>query len=188
MRGIIAGKSAGKASVLTVLVGDLNVDEEEVEAPGVGADELGERPVEGGAAADGGVRVPLERRLVHRHHHSRRRRRVRHCSARTPRSLARAAFLVKKRRSFGGNFEQMTKGRPTYFFLHIGNVILNTPILLSLRWNQPSKAALPSGPNLLLFLFLCYGVGFVYIFKRLTKLFLKVNLIIVEEKYFQQTL
>jgi hypothetical protein len=84
------------------------------------------------------VRVPLERRLVHRHHHSRRRRRVRHCSARTPRSLARAAFLVKKRRSFGGSFEQMTKGRPAYFFLHIGK--RNPLVLLSLR-HQPSKAA-----------------------------------------------
>ena len=130
------------------------MDEEEVEAPGVGADELGERPVEGGAAADGGVRVPLERRLVHRHHHSRRRRRVRHCSARTARSLARAAFLVKKRRCFGENFEQMTKGRPTYFFLHIGK--RNPLILLSLRWHQPNKAASsPRGPNLLPFLFLC---------------------------------
>lgn len=58
-----------------------------MEAAGVGADKLGERPVEGGAAADGGMRVPLERRLVHRHHHPRRRRRVRHCSARTPQSL-----------------------------------------------------------------------------------------------------
>lgn len=127
------------------------MDEEEVEAPRVGADELGERPVEGGAAADGGVRVALERRLVHRHHHSRRRRRVRHCSARTPRSLARAAFLVKKRRSFGGNFEQMTEGsRPTYYRQKRSNPL----VLLGLRWHQPSKAASsPRGPNLLPFIF-----------------------------------
>jgi hypothetical protein len=61
------------ANVHTVLVGDLDVQEEELEALGVGADELGERPVEGGTAADGGVRVPPERRLIHRHHHPRRR-------------------------------------------------------------------------------------------------------------------
>lgn len=93
----------GQASVLTVLVGDLNVDEEEVEAPGVGSDELGERPVEGGAAADGGVRVPLERRLVHRHHHSRRRRRVRHCTGAPP-SLARSGCLPRQEEKFWGKF------------------------------------------------------------------------------------
>ena len=110
----------------------MNVDEEEVEAPRVGADELGERPVEGGATADGGVRVPLERRLVHRHHHSRRRRRVRHCSA-----LARAAFL--KRRSFGGNFEQRAEGRVTEGSRPIIGKTCNPLVLLGLRWHQPRK-------------------------------------------------
>jgi hypothetical protein len=33
----------------------------------------------------------------------------------------------------------MTKGRPAYFFLHIGK--RNPLVLLSLRWHQPSKAA-----------------------------------------------
>lgn len=79
-----------------------------MEAPGVGTDELGEHPVKGGAAADGGVRVTLKGRLVHRHHHPRRRRRVRHCSnalASMVRSLARAGFLgKKKRRKFWGFF------------------------------------------------------------------------------------
>lgn len=71
--GISRDAREERAVTRTVLVGDLDVEEEEVEAVGVGADELGEHPVEGGAAADGGVRVPLERRLVHRHHHPRRR-------------------------------------------------------------------------------------------------------------------
>jgi hypothetical protein len=94
------------------------MEEEEVEAAGVGADKLGERPVEGSAAADGGVRVALERRFVHRHHHPRRRRRIRHCNALTHASLARAAFLGKKKRSFGGNLSRGQKAAGLcYFFL-----------------------------------------------------------------------
>ena len=102
----------GREVTRTVLVGDLDVEEEEVEAVGVGADELGEHPVEGGAAADGGVRVPLERRLVHRHHHPRRRRRIRHL--RTP-WLCSLASSARRKTSFG---EILRRGQKvSYAFL-----------------------------------------------------------------------
>lgn len=85
-----------------------------MEAAGVAADKLGERPLEGVAAADGGMRVALERRLVHRHHHPRRRRRVRHCSART--LLNRSGCLPRQEEEkFGGNFEHRTKSRAALF-------------------------------------------------------------------------
>lgn len=43
--------------------------EEELEARGVGADDLLQSPLEGLSAAYGGVRVPLDRRLVHCQHY-----------------------------------------------------------------------------------------------------------------------
>jgi len=87
------------------------MEEEEVEAARVGADKLGERPVEGSAAADGGVRVTLERRLVHRHHHPRRRRRICHCSARTHACSLGLPSSARRRGVLGENFEQRTKGK-----------------------------------------------------------------------------
>ena len=48
------------------------MEKKELKSREIGADELGERPFEGGAAANGGVRVSFQRRLVHCHHDLRR--------------------------------------------------------------------------------------------------------------------
>lgn len=45
------------------------MEKEELEAGGVGADDLLESPLESSSAAYAGVRITLDRRLVHRHHY-----------------------------------------------------------------------------------------------------------------------
>lgn len=57
---------------ITIFVWDLYMEKKELKSREIGADELGERPIEGGAAANGGVRVSFQRRLVHCHHDLRR--------------------------------------------------------------------------------------------------------------------
>lgn len=121
----------GERAARTVLVGDLDVEEEEVEAGGVGADELGEHPVEGGAAADGGVRVALDRGLVHRDHHPRRLRRPRHCAPLCSRCFG---FLGKKKKKkkkgqeFWGKFLRagLDKRQSAHFsfFIHVCCLVL----------------------------------------------------------------
>jgi hypothetical protein len=64
------------------------------------------------------VRVPLERRLVHRHHHPRRRRRIRH--SRTPSALL-VCFLGKKKRSFGEIFVGRTKSKLRLSIIYTGS-------------------------------------------------------------------
>ena len=59
----------------TVFVGDLDVQEEKGEAGVVVADELGQGPFEGVAAADRRMRVPFHRRFIHAYQDPRRRRR-----------------------------------------------------------------------------------------------------------------
>lgn len=51
----------------TVFVRNLDMEEEKLEARGVGADDLVQSPLEGFSAAYGGVRVALDSRLVHSH-------------------------------------------------------------------------------------------------------------------------
>lgn len=51
----------------TVFVRNLDMEEEKLEAGGVGADDLVQSPLEGFSAAYGGVRVALDSRLVHSH-------------------------------------------------------------------------------------------------------------------------
>lgn len=58
--------------IKSIFVWDLYMEKKELKSRDIGADELGERPFEGGAAANGGVRVPFQRRLVHCHHDLRR--------------------------------------------------------------------------------------------------------------------
>jgi hypothetical protein len=65
------------------------------------------------------VRVPPQRRLVHRHHHPRRRRRIRH--SRTPSLCAFASSARRRRRVWGKilwRAEMRTKGR-LRLFLHL---------------------------------------------------------------------
>ena len=108
-----------------------------MEAARVGADKLGERPVEGSAAADGGVRVTLERRLVHRHHHPRRRRRICHCSARTHACSLGLPSSARRRGVLGENFEQRTKGKAkgskAVLFLSLAPINLLGPPLASTK-------------------------------------------------------
>jgi hypothetical protein len=53
----------------TVFVGDLDMKEEELEARGVGANDLLESPLKRSSAAYRRVWIPLDSRLVHSHHY-----------------------------------------------------------------------------------------------------------------------
>lgn len=80
----------------TIFVGDLDMEEEDAEGGGALPDELPEGPVEGPSAADRRRRVPLQRRLVHRHHYPRRRLR---CHIR-----CHSLSLSLSKNNFGGDF------------------------------------------------------------------------------------